>query len=110
MELTFASSKLKKQLTIPKEMVKKFGQIAKKVDQRMQDLEAAETLEDMSKIPAARCHELSGKREGELTVDVSVNYRLVFIPNHDPIPQKDDSGLNWEEVTEITLLEVIDYH
>lgn len=110
MELSFKSNKLEKQLTKPKEMAKAFGQLARKTDQRVEDLKAAETLEDMRMIPAAKCHELKGDKKGELAVDVSGNYRLIFEPEHDPIPKKDDGGLDWDKVTAIKFLRVEDYH
>jgi len=56
------------------------------------------------------CHELTGDRKGELAVDVSANYRMIFEPDHDPIPKKEDGGLNWEEVTKIQINEIEDYH
>lgn len=97
-------------MTRPKEMAKAFGQLARKVNQRKEDLKAADTLAVMRMIPAARCHELKGDRKGELAVDVSGNCRLIFEPEHDPIPEKEDGGLNWEEITAIEILEIQDYH
>jgi proteic killer suppression protein len=91
-------------------MVKSFGQMARKVNQRLKDLSDAESLAIMRTISASRCHELTGKRKGELAVDVSNNYRLIFKPNHDPIPRKIDGGLDWEKVTKIELIEIEDYH
>ncbi|WP_394335756.1 hypothetical protein [Flavobacterium cyanobacteriorum] len=64
----------------------------------------------MRTIPAARCHELTGDRKGELAVDVSGNYRMIFEPRHNPIPKEEDGGLNWEEVTKIQINEIEDYH
>lgn len=110
MELSFKNNKLEKQLTQPKLMAKAFGQLARKIDQRMADLKAADTLEDLRKIPGARCHELTGNRKGELAVDVSGNYRLIFEPGHNPLPKKEDGGLSWMEITAIRILEVDDYH
>ena len=97
-------------MTDPKEMVKTFGQMARKVNQRLKDLTDADNLAIMRAIPAARCHELTGNRKGELSVDVSGNYRLIFEPNHDPLPRKADLGLNWDEVTKIQINEIEDYH
>lgn len=91
-------------------MAKSFGQLARKVNQRLEDLKAADTLAVMRTIPAARCHELTGDRKGELAVDVSGNYRMIFEPNHNPTPKKEDGGLNWEEVTKILINEIGDYH
>jgi plasmid maintenance system killer protein len=110
MEISYKSRKLEKQLTDPKEMAKTFGQLARKVNQRLKDLTDADNLAILRTIPAARCHELTGDRKGELAVDVSGNYRMVFEPNHEPIPQKFDGGLNWEEVTKIQINEIEDYH
>lgn len=110
MEISYKSRKLEKQLTDPKEMVKSFGQLARKVNQRLKDLTDADNLAVIKTIPAARCHELKGDRIGELAVDVSRNYRLIFEPRYEPIPKKDDGGLNWEEVTKIQINEIEDYH
>ncbi len=109
-EINFKSRKLEKQLTDPKEMVKSFGQLARKVNQRLKDLSDADNLEILRAIPAARCHELGGERKGELAVDVSGNYRMIFEPNHDPTPRKTDGGLNWEQITKIQINEIEDYH
>jgi plasmid maintenance system killer protein len=110
MEISYKSKKLEKQLTDPKKMNKAFGVMAKKVNQRMKDLSGAETLADLRKLPAARCHELTGNKDGSLAVDVSGNYRLVFEPDHIPIPEKEDGGLDWQQVTRIKILSVEDYH
>jgi len=110
-EISYKSRKLEKQLTDPREMAKSFGQFARKVNQRLRDLTDADNLAIMRTIPAARCHELTGDRKGELAVDVSGNYRMIFEPSQDPIPKKkDDGGLNWEEVTKIQINEIEDYH
>lgn len=110
MEITYKYRKLEKQLTEPKELVKSFGQLAVKIKMRLKNLTDADNLAIMRTIPAARCHELTGDRKGELAVNVSGNYRLIFEPLHDPIPKKDDGGLNWEEVTKIQINEIEDYH
>lgn len=110
MEIIYKSRKIEKQLTDPKEIAKSFGQLARAINQRLKDLSAAENLGVMRTLPAARCHELSGDRKGELAVNVSTNYRLIFEPNHEPIPQKEDGGLDWEKVTQIRIMEIEDYH
>jgi plasmid maintenance system killer protein len=91
-------------------MTKSFGQMAIKIKIRLKNLNDADNLAIMRTILAARCHELTGDRKGELAVDVSGNYRMIFEPLHDPIPKKDDGGLNWEEVTKIQINEIEDYH
>lgn len=110
MKINYKNRKLEKQLTDPNEMVKSFGQLARQLNQRLKDLAAAENLGIMRTILAARCHELKGDRKGQLAVNVSSNYRMIFEPNHDPLPKKEDGGLNWEEVTHIQINEIEDYH
>lgn len=109
-EVSYRSKKLEKQLTNSKEMVKSFGQLARKVNQRLKDLSDADNLAIMRSIPAARCHELTGNHKGQLAVDISGNYRLIFEPNHNPVPKKDDGGLKWEDVTKILINGIEDYH
>ena len=70
---------------------------------------AAETLEDMRLLPG-RCHELTGDRAGQLALDLDHLYRLIFMPFHDPIPTKADSGLDWTAVTAVVIVGVEDYH
>jgi proteic killer suppression protein len=36
--------------------------------------------------------------------------RLVFEPDHDPIPTLEDGGIDQSAVTRIKILEVVDYH
>lgn len=110
MKISYKSNKLEKQLTDPKKMNKAFGVMAKKVNQRMKELSGADHLAVMRSLPAARCHELSGDKKGLLAVDVSGNNRLIFEPNHNPVPKKVDGGLDWQQVTEIKILAVEDYH
>ena len=84
--------------------------MTKKLQQRLMELKAAQTLEDISRLPAARCHELAGNRKGLLSVDVTQPYRLIFEPDHDPAPRKPDDGLDWRKVTKVVVLEVVDTH
>lgn len=78
--------------------------------QRLQELEAAESLADIRLLPAARCHELAGDRKGQLAVEVHAGLRIVFEPDHNPIPRRPQGGLDWERVDAVTVIEVIDYH
>ncbi len=110
MEISYKSRKLEKQLTDPRELARSFGQLAGKIKMRLKNLKDVDNLAMMRTIAAARCHELSGNRKGELAVDVSGNYRMIFRPLHDPMPKKEDGGLNWEEVFKIQIIEIEDYH
>ncbi|NJO55788.1 MAG: system killer suppression protein [Rhodospirillales bacterium] len=91
-------------------MKKAFGDRAPALMRRLSVLREARTLADVPRVPPERCHELTGRREGQLAVVIKDNWRLVFRPAHDPPPRKPDGGLDHSQVTEIELIEVVDYH
>ena len=94
-----------------KKLVKLYGaREAKLINRRIADLQAADTLQVMWTLPG-RCHELTGDRKGQLAVDLVHPHRLIFEVDMQPIPTKDDTGLNWSLVTAIRIMEVVnDYH
>ena len=102
MQIRFKNNKLKKLANSDKEARKKLGkQGAKKLRNRLDELDAANTLEDMRSLPAARCHELKGNLKGSLAVDLHGGGRIVFEPDHDPVPTKKDDGMDWRGVEKI---------
>jgi plasmid maintenance system killer protein len=76
----------------------------------MMELNAADNLADISRLPPARCHELTGNRVGQLSVDLEHPYRLLFIVGNNPRPARQSGGLDWERVTEIEIVEITDTH
>lgn len=76
---------------------------------RLVSLEAASTLADMAGVPG-NCHQLSADRDEQFAVDLRGSYRLIFEPNHDPMPRLDDGGIDRSLVTKIAITEVVDYH
>jgi len=77
---------------------------------RLAVLNSARTLADVPSTRPERCHPLKAKREGQYAVDLVHPRRLVFKPNHDPVPRKDDGGVDLDKVTSIIIIEVVDYH
>lgn len=111
MKLVYKNRKLEKSVASLSVIAATYGTRAKLVNQRKNELQAAPTLETMRSIPAANCHELKGNFKGMLAVDISGNHRIIFEPNHEPIPTKTDGGLDWQQVTEITIVAIgTDYH
>lgn len=43
-------------------------------------------------------------------MDLWGSYRLVFTPDHDPIPMRADGGVDRTRITRILIKEVVDYH
>jgi plasmid maintenance system killer protein len=91
-------------------MQKAFGTMAKKVNQRMQELKSSQNLGILKTIPAANCHELKGDRKWEFSVNISWNFRSIFKPDHYPVPSKDDNSIDCIRITDIKILGTEDYH
>lgn len=110
MEIAFATDRLQQLCESAAKLRRKHGEgCAKKVQRRLSDLRAAETLADFEHLPG-RCHELAGDREGQVALDLSDGKRLVFEPDHNPVPTKADGGLDRVSVTAVTIVEISDYH
>ena len=77
---------------------------------RMAMLRRAAHLAMVPRDRPERCHQLRGNRDEQFAVDLVNLQRLVFVPNHDQIPRKDDNGIDLKQVTAIKILEVVDYH
>jgi plasmid maintenance system killer protein len=94
-----------------REMVKHLGaKNAGKLKQRLMELGAADTLEDISHLPPTRCHELTGKDAGTFSIDLEHPYRLLFISADDPVPLLADGGIDKKQVKEIEIIEIKDTH
>jgi proteic killer suppression protein len=110
MDITFKNQKFEKECNNQKLLQKQHGQIrAKRVRRRLDDLRAANVLEDMRNLPG-RCHELRGDRARQLSLDLDHPYRLIFEPANDPIPIKPGGGIDWKKVTVIRIIGVEDTH
>ncbi len=114
MHVCFKSKKLKKEFAEGAQLDRVHGaRRAKKIRMRMAEFRAARSLMDFwpPKSGPGRCHELTqGKRKGQLSVDLDHPYRLIFTPAHDPVPTREDGGLDWAEVTAIEILGIEDTH
>jgi hypothetical protein len=67
-------------------------------------------LADVFLLPAARCHELKGNRKGQFAVYCRHPFRLVLVPDQDPVPRTADGGIDPAKVTKIRIMAVEDYH
>jgi plasmid maintenance system killer protein len=110
MKVDFASNKLRKQMGSASEIKRAFGVNAKRVKQRLDEMEASPNLAVLQQIPAANCHPLKGDRQGEWAVDVSGNHRIVFEPDHDSVPKKENGEIETIKITDIKILKTTDYH
>jgi len=61
-------------------------------------------------VSSHRCHELTGKRKGTLSLDLDGPYRLIIQPLHNPLPERPEGGLDWNGITAIKILGIEDTH
>lgn len=92
------------------EIKRAFGTNAKKVQQRLDEMEASPNLAVLQQIPAANCHPLKGNMLGEWAVDISGNHRIIFEPDHVPVPKKENGEVESIAITDIKIIKTGDYH
>ena len=110
MDIRFGNANLADDCNDFKRLVRKYNtHRAKLIRRRLDDLRAAPNLDATRSLPG-RCHELKGNREGQISIDLDGPYRLIFSPDQNPLPRKDDGGLDWRQVTAIVVVEVVDTH
>jgi proteic killer suppression protein len=111
LDIAFRGRKLEKTFNSASALQKAYGaRMAKAIMLRLAVLKTARTLAMVPTTPPDRRHQLRGDRDEQFAVDLVHPHRLVFEPNHDPLPRKDDGGIDVEQVTAITIIDVIDYH
>lgn len=98
MDITYKNRKIEKVCTDAKTAERTYGrEMADKIHQRIDEIDAADTVEMMIKFHIGRCHSLTQNRKGQYAVDLVHPYRLVFEKNGDKIQTAN-------------ILEIVDYH
>jgi proteic killer suppression protein len=109
-EIAWSDHKLEKHCASDKAGLRHFGkQNWSLLRRRLDALTAAPTLKDMDGVPG-NCHALTANRAGGFAVNLWGPYRLIVVPDHDPVPTLDDGGIDRTLVTRISITEVADYH
>lgn len=109
MDITY-SNRVKKKLSSASEIKKAYGTMAKKVQNRLDEIKASPNLKVLMQIPAANCHALTGNKDGEWALDISANHRMILEISNDPVPKKDNGEIKTVEVTDVRILDTTDYH
>ena len=98
MEITYKNKKIEKVCTDAKVSDKTYGkEMSEKIQMRIDEITAADTVEMMIQYHIGRCHFLTNNRKGQYAVDLVHPYRLVFEKHGDVI-----------QIAHI--LEIVDYH
>ncbi len=108
MQISFKDKTLKDLCEQEKLAQRKLGQpMAKKLRVRLADLMAAASVTELC---AGRPHPLTGDLAGQFALDLVHPQRLVFEPDHDPVPCTEDGGVDWSQVTQVCIIWIGDYH
>lgn len=107
-DILFRTKKLGKACSDDAKALKEFGaHRAKKLRQRLDDLDAADNLQVMTTLPG-RFHPLKGDRAGQFSLDLDGPYRLIFEAVH---PDNETlSPTDWLDVTTVRILRIEDTH
>ncbi len=98
MQITYKNKKLKKICTIADEAITKYGdKNAIKLQQRIQEIEAANSVDLLVKKHIGRCHLLTGDRKNQYAMDLSHPLRLIF----------EVKGI---DINIVRIIEIVDYH
>ena len=110
MIISFDDGKFAREVNDSRQLVRAYGERrAKLIRRRLDEMRAADSLADLRNLPGPRCHELRGDRKGQLSVDLEHPYRLLFVAA-EPVPYRDDGGLDWSRVEAVIILGVEDTH
>lgn len=108
MEVRYRDKKIRELCEIQAVAEKKLGAAcARKLKVRLLALEAATRATELA---AGNPHPLRGDRYGQFALDLAGGWRLVFAPAHDPCPTRSDGGVDWFQVTIISIEYIGDYH
>jgi len=104
MEIYFKNKKTEKVFNDYNKLSQKHGaRQAKKTIQRINELNAAESLHDINILRAPGLHSLSGKQKGFWAVNLVHPFRLIIEP-------LDGDTVELKRVTKVKIIELIDYH
>ena len=105
------SSNLERRFRSEADLQRAYGaRRARSIIARLLVLRRMDTLSQVSTRPPERRHQLTGNRDEQYAIDIDRQYRLVFLPAHQPIPRRPDGGIDTDNVTTIVIIEVLDYH
>ena len=108
MEIRYKDKKVRELCEKQAVAEKKLGAAsARKLKVRLLALDAAVRVTDLV---AGNPHPLKGERFGQFALDLSGGWRLVFAPDHDPCPTRPDGGIEWSQVTIVSIEYIGDYH
>jgi len=98
LKVEYKNKSIEKVCTNAFNATKKYGlEMAEKIQMRIDQIEAADSVEEMIQFRIGRCHSLQQNRKNQFAVDLVHPQRLVF-------------EKNGNEIQIANIIEIIDYH
>lgn len=98
MDIRYKNKALERLCTVASAAAKKYGQeMSQKIQMRIDQIRAAESIEQMLQYRIGRCHQLHHNRSGQYAVDLVQPMRSVF-------------ECEKAEIQIACIIEIIDYH
>ena len=98
MQIEYKNKKLEKLCTNAAYAEKKYSyMMAEKIQQRIGEITAADSVEDLILYQIGGCHKLKGDRKGQYAMNLFQSWRLCF-------------KKKGEQIQIITIWEIVDYH
>ncbi|MBC3901444.1 killer suppression protein [Acetobacterium malicum] len=115
MNIQYYDNKIKKICNDHSKAVKELGsQVGQRLHEVLDFINSAETLHDVSQVPAYRLHPLTGDRKGTFAIDLKKmsGFRLILIPVDDEGIEFKSNDLNviYRTASTIILLEVTKHY
>ena len=99
MQILYNSKKIEKICSDASKAEKKYGfAMTIKLFQRLDQIQAVTTIDELIQYKIGRCHLLVGKRKGQYAMDLEQPYRLVFTVD------------KTNNVHIANIIEIVDYH
>ena len=106
-------NKLQRLIGDEKKLRQKFGhEMARKIQLRINSLNAAESLADYwpPNSTPERCHELKGDLKGYFSIDLKHPYRLLIVPSVSISKDEQREVDRWKQITEVEIIRVENTH
>lgn len=109
MEIQFKNAGLQNLVESEKELTRHYStKLAKQLELRMYQLKSSSNLEELFKVKG-KWHPLKGNRKGQYAASLPGGERLIIKPS-EPVPYKEDGGIDISKVDSIIVIAIEDYH
>lgn len=107
MNIVFKTNKLENECKSITIATKAYGaNNARKLIRRLYDIQAANTLADLSPLPPTRCHRLKEYKKRFLAIDLEQPNRLILLPIDDDGNALDLDKVSLSQISNVKIMEV----